>query len=89
MNIWFLIFCRVIGSVMGIKGIRVDNFFRKITFFLSFIFLVNFMFVRLDDVLIYFKIKSWDFLSKGGRKLDFRIFFVKFKFVLYLLLLVK
>nr|XP_034317314.1 regulator of G-protein signaling 22 isoform X16 [Crassostrea gigas] len=70
---------RAIGSVMGIKGIRVDNSSRKITPFLPSISLVNSMPVRPDDVLTYSKTKSWDFLSKGGRKLDSRISSAKLK----------
>lgn len=76
---WSWIFCRAIGSVMGIKGIRVDNSSRKITPFLPSISLVNSMPVRPDDVLTYSKTKSWDFLSKGGRKLDSRISSAKLK----------
>lgn len=78
-KVWSWIFCRAIGSVMGIKGIRVDNSSRKITPFLPSISLVNSMPVRPDDVLTYSKTKSWDFLSKGGRKLDSRISSAKLK----------
>ncbi|XP_078313752.1 uncharacterized protein LOC111129190 isoform X10 [Crassostrea virginica] len=70
---------RAIGNVMGIKGIRVENSVRKITPFLPSISLVNSMPVRPDDVLTYSKTKSWDFLSRGGRKLDSRISSAKLK----------
>ncbi|XP_062595147.1 regulator of G-protein signaling 22-like isoform X12 [Saccostrea cucullata] len=70
---------RDIGNIMGIKGIKVENSMRKITPFLPSISLVNSMPVRPDDVLTYSKTKSWDFLSRGGRKLDSRISSAKLK----------
>ncbi|XP_056020780.1 uncharacterized protein LOC125650178 isoform X16 [Ostrea edulis] len=80
---------KAIGSVMGIKGIRVENSMKKVTPFLPSISLVNSMPVRPDDVLTYSKTKSWDFLCRGGRKLDSRISSAKLKPALHPALPVK
>ncbi|KAK3576327.1 hypothetical protein CHS0354_039734 [Potamilus streckersoni] len=54
-----------------------DHIHESMSFFPS-ISVVNSMPVRPDDVLSYSMTKSWDFVSKGGRRLDDRVTSAKF-----------
>ncbi|KAK3093892.1 hypothetical protein FSP39_021520 [Pinctada imbricata] len=73
---------RELSAIEGVEDIRLlasQNAHRHVVPFLPSISLVNSLPVKPDDVLTYTRTKNWDFISKGGRKLDSRISSAKLK----------